>query len=113
MWILPHIHGDMTQQIPGGLMPTEGTCIEKTEALRSVPLVQPQYCYTHGMECRTDGPDHMGDIDMSGLPCEENSRANVHRMFLNGRFKDLYATWARRHKHHKTRLVILENTEVP
>lgn len=49
------------------------------------------------------------DFDFSGLPCEENSRCNPKRRFLNGRFSNLYAVWAKRHKHDETPLIGLEN----
>ncbi len=51
------------------------------------------------------------DVEMAGLPCEENSRQNYQRKFMEGRFGNVYPVWAHRQKKQKTSLIILENTE--
>lgn len=66
-----------------------------------------QYCFTHGEWCSLWDPV---TIDFSGLPCEDNSRANRKRKFECGRFVPCYITWAKKHKALQTPLLILENT---
>ena len=108
-WVKPCLFGDMTLQVAHA-RPFKGTCLERFKAMEEVELAPSQWCYSHGQECPINTWRTCSDIDMSGLPCEENSRANVNRRFLDGRFSDLYALWAQRHRRLRTPLVILENT---
>ncbi|CAJ1446413.1 unnamed protein product [Effrenium voratum] len=50
------------------------------------------------------------DVDFSGLPCEDNSKANHKRKFFEGRFNGCYLSWSKYHKTMGTPLLILENT---
>ena len=109
-WPQPHIHGDLLQVLDPEQMPREGTFRERVAAMSKVPLVEKLYCYAHGQHCHALDPS---DVEFSGLPCEENSRCNTKRRYMEGRFGDLYGAWARRHGYLKTRLIILENTEDP
>lgn len=109
-WLLPCVHGDFTLQVPSENLPSEGTFFDRVDAISSSPLVENQYCFTHGRDCPTRSQFAGSDLDFSGLPCEENSRANTKRKFLSGRFANLYAIWGKRHKTMKTPLLILENT---
>ena len=108
---LPHVHGDLTQQVPTGSLPASSLPFsEQQRVLQHLPLQGVQWCYTHSAMCSTR---QRADVDFSGLPCQDNSRANCRRQFLEGRFGPLYGTWAKSHKAAKTPLVILENTVVP
>ena len=62
-----------------------------------------QFCLTHGGHCSLMK-------DMSGLPCEDNSRANCKRRFLHGNFGSVYLLWAKHHRAMRTPVVLLENT---
>ncbi|CAE7810994.1 unnamed protein product [Symbiodinium necroappetens] len=105
---LPHVHGDLTQQVPTGSLPASSLPFsEQQRVLQDLPLQGVQWCYTHSAMCSTR---QRADVDFSGLPCQENSRANRLRQFFEGRFGPLYGTWAKSHKAAKTPLVILENT---
>ena len=112
-WITPHVHGDLCQSINSGILPQEGDFKHRNSQISELPLSRTQYCFTHGEHCRIDAAEHAGEINFSGLPCEENSKANVNRKFLNGRFANLYSCWGRRHKVLRTPLLILENTVDP
>ena len=104
----PHIFGDLTQLVPAGCLPDEGTLGERRERIDSLPLQGVQWCYQHNCWC---GCHKAGDLEFSGLPCQENSRANPKRRFLAGRFSNLYAVWSKHHRSVRTPLIILENTE--
>ena len=107
----PHIHGDLLQVLDPEQMPREGTFRERVAAMSKVPLVEKLYCYAHGQHCHALDPS---DVEFSGLPCEENSRCNTKRRYMEGRFGDLYGAWARRHGYLKnTAHHFRKNTEDP
>jgi hypothetical protein len=110
---MPHVHGNLLQSVNDGDLPSEGDFKSRFDKISKLPLSKTMHCFTHGTECRVDTPDHAGEVNFSGLPCEENSRCNAQRQFLNGRFANLYGCWARRHKVLRTPLLILENTPDP
>jgi hypothetical protein len=112
-WVMPHVHGNLLQSVNDGDLPSEGDFKSRFDKISKLPLSKTMHCFTHGTECRVDTPDHAGEVNFSGLPCEENSRCNAQRQFLNGRFANLYGCWARRHKVLRTPLLILENTPDP
>ena len=107
-FVLPHIHGNLGDQIQGfsGLQ-SLSTYAEVKAKVAQAHLQGCQYCYTHNGMCSTNRPVH---IDFSGLPCEDNSRANQKRAYFEGRYGKLYPIWARMHKTRRTPLVILENS---
>lgn len=105
---VPHIHGDLREHIPPEALPQTGTFRDRVEQVNAAPLLDKQYCYTHRCYCSSLKET---DLEMSGLPCEENSRANTRRRFFEGRFSNLYAIWSRRQRKLGTKLIILENTE--
>ena len=73
-------------------------------------MARTQYCYTHGQQCpimRTV------DIDMSGLPCPDNSRANRKRKFEEGETSSVYAVWAKKHRILGTPVLVIENVVDP
>lgn len=72
-------------------------------------LQSEQFCFTHGRPCPLPGPQEV-DFDVSGLPCQENLRANVNRKFFEGRTGSVYLVWSRKHEANRTPLLILENT---
>lgn len=106
IWCHPHVYGDVLDLVPD--RPKDGSFRERAQQIFTKPIVKKQHCYTHGDSCNAM---RCSDIDMSGLPCEENSRQNFRRKYMEGRFGDLYITWAHRHRMLQTPLIILENTE--
>lgn len=107
---MPHIHGDLCEQMASEDLPTRGSFKQRVAQVTSSRLRTTQFCYSHGEFCRTL---KQSDIEFSGLPCEENSRCNTKRKFMEGRFSNLYAVWAHRHNTLQTPLIILENTPEP
>ena len=104
------MHGDLLEQLSeeDRTELKQQSCFnDKIKKIQSMRLNEYQYCYSHGDYCKTTRAD---DIEFSGLPCEENSQANHNRKFMEGRFGDLYCTWAKRHETMETPLIILENT---
>ena len=80
--------------------------VRKT-AIQKKPLRKWQWCFAHGQNCRiTDA----ADIDLSGLPCQDNSRANFKRLFFEGPNSNTYSVWAKKHRQLRTPVLILENT---
>ena len=105
---MPHVHGNLMEQLPMGSMPESSGNFEEVKAqVAGARLQGCQYCFTRNSMCRTTRPV---SVDMSGLPCEDHSRANAKRMFFNGRNGKLFAVWAKMHKARGTPLLILENT---
>ena len=69
------------------------------------PSVEYGECLTHACSCRVP---HV-DLDVSGLPCVDNSRINVKRMYEEGGTGPLFAVWARRLRAYGIPMAILEN----
>ena len=106
----PHVFGDMLKQVDFDPEAIAGrTFREKNAAIQNAPFVEQQYCFTHGMDCSCLV---RSDLDFSGLPCQDNSRANFRRQFQEGRFNTCFMVWAKKHKALETPLLILENTPV-
>ena len=110
VWADPCVHGDLGEQIDKTQLLLDASFQSKLKRVRTLPLKKDQFCFTHGCHCRSRKAT---DIDFTGLPCQENSKCNTKRKFLQGRFANLYATWAHRHETLRTPLAILENTEEP
>ena len=106
----PHVFGDLLGLVPSGSYSTEGDFATRQQAVDLADLSSSQFCRTHGGYCSVLKPV---DFDCSGLPCEENSRANHKRKFMQGRFGDLYLVWGKYHRCMRTPLLILENTPEP
>ena len=103
----PHLFGSVTSQVPQISWSPEDPFLVKLQRIRAQDLLRHQFCYAHGAICNSFEPV---DVDFSGLPCQENSRANSGRLFQDGRHSDIYVTWAKKHTVLQTPLLILENT---
>jgi hypothetical protein len=106
---LPHVFGDVQEQVPQGSFDPESCFMEKYFKLRDCWFQESQYCYTHAKLCPVSGPGTEVDVDVSGMPCTDNSTANNKREFEEGKTGPIYAIWARKHIVNRTVLVILEN----
>ena len=104
----PHVFGNVLSQVQedcGAI--SELTFQQKLRGLEQAPLAEKQFCFTHGSECSIWDTV---DLDFSGLPCQDNLRANTKRLFEQGRYAPCFIVWARKHRELGTRLLILENT---
>lgn len=103
---LPCMFGDILSQFPADTDLTSGDFATKKRRLQQKHLSASQYCFTHNQECSI----HQAvDIDASGLPCPDNSRANHKRKYEEGSSGVVYITWAKKHRQNQTPLLILEN----
>ena len=105
----PHVFGDMLEQVPKGTFHSGQTFCEKYAAAEKAWLQRSQFCYSHNQYCAI--PE--SDVDLSGLPCEDNSQCNINRLFFEGRNGPVYATYVKKHKRLRTPLLIVENTPEP
>ena len=104
---VPHIFGDIVEQVPRGSFDKSLPFADRRQQILDAPLATSQYCYAHGSRCSIL---QQSDVDMSGLPCQDNSRANFKRRFFEGPNGTCYAVWGKKHSELKTPLIILENT---
>ena len=105
----PCSFGDMVDQLSCGIFwPPTWTFLEKHNTLQQVPLQPAQFCHAHGTWCSCL---QEVDVDMSGLPCQHNRRANNCRLFQDGPHTEVYIVWAKKHRYQRTKLMVLENTE--
>ncbi|CAE7853726.1 unnamed protein product [Symbiodinium necroappetens] len=84
----PCVFGDILHQLAYQLDMAGLTFKRRLQLVAKESMARTQYCYTHGQQCpimRTV------DIDMSGLPCPDNSRANRKRKFEDIRMSMLEA----------------------
>ncbi|CAE6950181.1 unnamed protein product [Symbiodinium sp. CCMP2456] len=103
----PCVFGDVLEQLPRGSIREVGTFFEKLDDVNRAHLQKVQYCFQHGQCCSAV---RTVDVDVSGLPCQDNSRANIKRKLQDGRFVPVYMVWAKKHRHLRTPLLIIENT---
>ena len=80
---------------------------DNRRAVFRAPQVQQQWCASHGQLCCSVP---RVDIDISGLPCTDNSQSNIRRKFEEGPTGPLFAIWARRLLTSQIPLAVLENT---
>ncbi|CAE7241358.1 unnamed protein product [Symbiodinium necroappetens] len=106
MGLLPCIFGNILDQLVGGGHGHTGDFVQKSESVEVQGLTSKQQCSTHGRECSLQEPVQ---IDVSGLPCPDNSRANRKRKYEEGPSGLVYITWAQRHKMNQTPLLLIEN----
>ncbi|CAE7029452.1 unnamed protein product [Symbiodinium sp. CCMP2592] len=78
---------------------------ENARAVYASPSAEHGACLTHACACRVP---HV-DLDVSGLPCVDNSRINIKRMYEQGGTGPLFAVWARRLRAYGIPMAILEN----
>ena len=105
---LPCIFGDILKLIPESAQLTTGSFSEKRQRVEGVHLKGEQFCHAHNKYCNALQPTE-ADVDLSGLPCPDNSRANRKRKFQEGPTGPVYIAWAKRHKQLQTKLIIIEN----
>ena len=95
-----------------GSFDASDTFAQKTVKINTAHLQKIQHCFTHNDTCELFSEDKDSDVDFSGLPCPDNSRANHNRQFEEGKTGPVYIVWAKKHKAKKTPLLILENPPV-
>ncbi|CAE7466337.1 ttn-1, partial [Symbiodinium sp. KB8] len=97
---------DMADLCPPGTIKSGRSFEENRRAIFQAPQAERQWCVSHGHLC----PVPRVDIDISGLPCTDNSQSNTRRMFQEGPTGPLFAIWARRLLTSQIPLAVLENT---
>ena len=110
----PHVFGDVLKQLPDNCLDEDLGFWDRRNAVENsgVTLEKTQFCHVHGRPCPLPQFGQI-DVNMSGLPCQENSRMNFNRRFFEGRTGSCYIVWAKSHRDRKTPLLVLENTPVP
>ena len=103
---LPCVFADILDQVERRVKEDGLSFREKKEKLASIPLRATQFCHTHNGFCSLR---EKVCVDVSGLPCPDNSRANQKRKFEEGSSGIVYLTWSKFHIEQKTPLLILEN----
>ena len=67
------------------------------------------HCYTHNRKCALfGGQAQVADLDISGLPCPDMSRAGLQR-FQDGNTSIVFAAHAKMHAQKRTKLLVIEN----
>ena len=57
-------------------------------SVKNVILEKTAFCHVHNKECSLEDP---ADLNVSGLPCQDNSRANLNRLFfVDGKHGSVY-----------------------
>lgn len=102
----PHVFGDMMEQSCATVDPS-WSFKEKARAVNTSAMNTSQFCFTHGGHCPILKP---ADVNLSGLPCPDFSKANKNRKFLDGKHSQVFCVWCRHHREVQTPLAILENT---
>ena len=105
---LPCIFGDILKMLPDDINYT-GDFEGKRRRVEASCLVPKQWCETHNRYCDVIKPGMSIDIDISGLPCPDNSKANRSRKYEEGPSAPIYMAWAKRHRLAQTPLILLEN----
>ena len=108
----PHVFGDILEQVQKESIPERLDFFSRRDVVQTLPLKKKQFCYSHGQCCQLPKAGET-DLDVSGLPCQENSRINVNRQFMEGKTGSVYLVWAKSNRAKRTPLLILENTEEP
>lgn len=94
--------------MPEGSFNPDDDFATQAQSIDRAMMSTSQHCVTHGGHCTLLKPV---DFDVSGLPCEENSRANCKRKYLQGRFGSLYLVWSKYHRTMRTPMMILETPQ--
>ena len=113
----PCVFGDVTRVFADDLTlppldPEQAPGTRFNQLVRSVnraPLRVRHHCYTHNSKCYLFGDKaQTADLDISGLPCPDMSRAGLQR-FQDGRTSIVFAAHAKMHAQKGTKLLIIEN----
>ena len=107
-YLQPHVFDDVKAQIPPGTLDESASFQKRKAQCEKCNFRKTAFCHVHNKECSLEDP---ADLNVSGLPCQDNSRANLNRLFLvDGKHGSVYLVWARKHRLARTPLLILENT---
>ena len=96
----PHVFGDILEQVPKESIPESLDFFARRDVVQKLPLKKNQFCYSHGKNCQLPKAGEV-DIDVSGMPCQENSRINLNRLFMEGKTGSVYLVWAKSHRRKK------------
>ncbi|CAK9081695.1 unnamed protein product [Durusdinium trenchii] len=105
----PCVHGDLTQIMPSNSFDPESGFEAKAAQINQAKLRTTQYCFTHDHQCPIFGKRAREvDLDVSGLPCPDFSRAGVERG-KEGPTAMLFCSHAKFHAAWQTPMLIIEN----
>ena len=106
---LPCIFSDVEGCIPAGTYQADMSFAWKLYFVSSSPFQRYQMCRTHNCMC-SQFPAVSADLDVSGLPCPDFSRAGA-RHYEQGITNTVFMCHAKRHIELQTPLIIIENVE--
>ena len=110
---MPHVFPNVLDMVP---QDTWQGCTDFQSLVRAsaatylkamLPCTQCTSCHSTRQLC----PLPEVDMDVGGLPCVDFSVAG-HRAGREWRTANIFVTWAKRHKFMRTKLLILENSQV-
>lgn len=104
---VPHIFADLRDQASLDQVNPRLPFLARWGQASRLQASHEQFCHTHARYCPSMVPL---DFDVSGLPCQDNSRANHNRRFFEGKNSTENLAWAKRHVDLETPLLIIENT---
>ncbi len=103
----PCVFENVLDRVPTGTIQKSDPVNERLAKIEEAPLQGSAWCLAHQQLC----PIKCSNLDVSGLPCTDNSAANHHRLFDAGDTAVIFKTWAKEHLTKETELLILENVE--
>ncbi len=105
----PHIFKNMLDLLPPGAFNECDGFVQKRVDVFRAPFILVQACDSCRQQCMVPMDDI--DLDCSGLPCTDNSRAKKNILFYEGPTGVLFILWALRiRRSPKLKMSILENT---
>lgn len=88
-YLQPHVFDDVKAQIPPGTLDESASFQKRKAQCEKCNFRKTAFCHVHNKECSLEDP---ADLNVSGLPCQDNSRANLNRLFLSTASMD-QSTW--------------------
>ena len=103
------MHRDITGIMPAGSFDPKDDFETKMIQIDRAKLCKTQFCYTRNCQCPIVGPEAREiDMDVSGLPCPDMSRAG-NRLREEGPTAVVFGAHAKLHVACQTPLLIIEN----
>lgn len=106
---VPCIHSDLTEVMPANSFNKSASFRKKVRQIDKARLCKKQYCWSHHKKHRIFGHGARPvDLDVSGLPCPDFSRAGVQKR-TSGPTISVHISHAKFHVSWQTPMLILEN----
>ena len=107
----PHIFKDLMDMLPPAAFNNCESFLDRQAAARRLVISRSATC----MACHAEGqlcPIPLVDLDTGGLPCIDYAKSGKRRKH-EGESGRLFILWCKRHRQHRTKLVLLENAPAP